>query len=105
MSRTVFPSVKRVEIETQIPSRSRIVCVTGPPGIHLSASQYGVLDCIVDLLIFDVTKNPWRIGGMFDASVPSSLPLPFLLSSERLLPSFDLFQHRNRPPLWRPRRS
>ncbi|CDZ97438.1 Putative RNA methylase [Phaffia rhodozyma] len=41
----------------------------GTPGIKLSAAKYGTQDQIVDLLTFDVTKNPWRVGRMFDAIV------------------------------------
>lgn len=51
----------------QMKGREHVKGGVGPPGIHLSAEQYGVRDRIADLLIFDVTKNPWRIGGMFDA--------------------------------------
>ena len=51
----------------QMKGREHVKGGTGPPGIHLSAKQYGVMDRVVDLLIFDVTKNPWRVGEMFDA--------------------------------------
>ncbi|KAL4078428.1 S-adenosyl-L-methionine-dependent methyltransferase [Scleroderma yunnanense] len=39
------------------------------PGIIRAASQYGVASRIVDLCTFDITNNPWRIGGLFDAIV------------------------------------
>ncbi|KAF8894113.1 tRNA guanosine-2'-O-methyltransferase [Infundibulicybe gibba] len=39
------------------------------PGVIRAATQYGVADRIVDLCTFDVTKNPWRCGGLFDAIV------------------------------------
>ena len=34
-----------------------------------AASQYGVASRIMDLCTFDVTNNPWRIGGLFDAII------------------------------------
>jgi hypothetical protein len=40
-----------------------------PPGIIRAATQYGVAERIVDLCTFDVTHNPWRCGGLFDAIV------------------------------------
>ncbi|KAJ7287585.1 S-adenosyl-L-methionine-dependent methyltransferase [Mycena rebaudengoi] len=40
-----------------------------PPGIVRAAAQYGVADRIVDLCTFDVTRNPWRCGDLFDAIV------------------------------------
>ncbi|KAF9227411.1 tRNA guanosine-2'-O-methyltransferase [Gyrodon lividus] len=39
------------------------------PGIMRAAAQYGVADRIMDLCTFDVTHNPWRCGGLFDAIV------------------------------------
>ncbi|KAG6850972.1 hypothetical protein H0H93_005841 [Arthromyces matolae] len=39
------------------------------PGILSAASQYGTESRILDLCTFDVTKNPWRCGGLFDAIV------------------------------------
>jgi len=39
------------------------------PGIIRSAMQYGVASRIIDLLTMDVTQNPWRSGGLFDAIV------------------------------------
>ena len=39
------------------------------PGIVLAAVQYGVEKRIIDLCTFDITQNPWRCGGMFDAIV------------------------------------
>ncbi|KAL6310395.1 tRNA guanosine-2'-O-methyltransferase [Sparassis latifolia] len=40
-----------------------------PPGIIRAAAQYGVADRIVDLFTFDVTRNPWRCGSLFDAII------------------------------------
>ncbi|KAG6331791.1 hypothetical protein ID866_7297 [Astraeus odoratus] len=39
------------------------------PGVLRAAAQYGVAGQIVDLCTFDVTHNPWRSGGLFDAIV------------------------------------
>jgi len=39
------------------------------PGVLRSATQYGFPERILDLLTFDVTWNPWRCGGLFDAIV------------------------------------
>lgn len=39
------------------------------PGILRAASQYGVAERIMDLCTFDVTRNPWRCGDMFDAII------------------------------------
>ncbi|KAJ7680272.1 hypothetical protein DFH06DRAFT_1265322 [Mycena polygramma] len=43
--------------------------VDQPPGVLRAAKQYGVADRIVDLCTFDVTRNPWRCGNLFDAIV------------------------------------
>ncbi|KAF7361937.1 RNA methylase [Mycena venus] len=40
-----------------------------PPGVLRAAKQYGVADRIVDLCTFDVTRNPWRCGSLFDAII------------------------------------
>ena len=32
-----------------------------------SAAQYGVRHRILDCLNFDLTQNPWRVSGIFDA--------------------------------------
>ncbi|KAJ7783080.1 S-adenosyl-L-methionine-dependent methyltransferase [Mycena metata] len=40
-----------------------------PPGVLRAATQYGVADRIVDLCTFDVTRNPWRCGDLFDTIV------------------------------------
>lgn len=34
-----------------------------------AAAQYGVRERILDLCTFDITRNPWRCGGLFDAIV------------------------------------
>lgn len=39
------------------------------PGVYRSAEQYGVRERVVDCVVFDVTRNPWRCGGIFDAIV------------------------------------
>ncbi|KAI5120311.1 hypothetical protein M0805_005815 [Coniferiporia weirii] len=39
------------------------------PGIRRAAAQYGVAARIVDLCTFDITHNPLRCGGLFDAIV------------------------------------
>ncbi|PSR76499.1 hypothetical protein PHLCEN_2v8402 [Hermanssonia centrifuga] len=39
------------------------------PGIVRAAAQYGVSQRIMDLCTFDVTRNPWRCGELFDAIV------------------------------------
>ncbi|KAJ3861827.1 hypothetical protein EV359DRAFT_83946 [Lentinula novae-zelandiae] len=37
------------------------------PSVFRAASQYGVTPRIIDICTFDVTNNPWRCGGLFDA--------------------------------------
>ncbi|KAJ7218113.1 S-adenosyl-L-methionine-dependent methyltransferase [Mycena pura] len=44
-------------------------CQDEPPGVLRAAKQYGVADRIVDLCTFDVTRNPWRCGNLFDTIV------------------------------------
>lgn len=39
------------------------------PGVYRAAKQYGSATRLVDLCTFDVTKHPWRCGGLFDAIV------------------------------------
>lgn len=39
------------------------------PGIIQSASQYGVAHRILDCCTFDITRNPFRTGGILDAIV------------------------------------
>ena len=39
------------------------------PGIMRAAAQYGTRQRILDLCTFDVTRNPWRCGGLFDAII------------------------------------
>ena len=39
------------------------------PGIMRAAAQYGVRQRILDLCTFDITRNPWRCGGLFDAII------------------------------------
>lgn len=40
-----------------------------PPGVIRAATQYDTACRIVDLCTFDVTRHPWRCGGLFDAIV------------------------------------
>ncbi|KAG6902748.1 hypothetical protein C0995_011896 [Termitomyces sp. Mi166 len=40
-----------------------------PPGVIHAARQYGTESRILDLCTFDVTRNPWRCGSLFDAIV------------------------------------
>ncbi|KAG6920242.1 hypothetical protein DXG01_005011 [Tephrocybe rancida] len=37
------------------------------PGVIRAARQYGTESRVLDLCTFDVTSNPWRCGGLFDA--------------------------------------
>jgi len=49
------------------------------PGILCAAAQYGVRERILDLCTFDITRNPWRCGGLFDAIItdpPCKLSYP-----------------------------
>ncbi|KAF8070698.1 tRNA guanosine-2'-O-methyltransferase [Lyophyllum atratum] len=39
------------------------------PGVLRAARQYGTESRVLDLCTFDVTRNPWRCGGLFDAIV------------------------------------
>lgn len=39
------------------------------PGILRAAAQYGVRERILDLCTFDITRNPWRCGALFDAII------------------------------------
>ncbi|KAG5639118.1 hypothetical protein H0H81_006707 [Sphagnurus paluster] len=39
------------------------------PGVIRAAKAYGTDSRILDLCTFDVTRNPWRCGGLFDAIV------------------------------------
>ncbi|KIJ49558.1 hypothetical protein M422DRAFT_161287 [Sphaerobolus stellatus SS14] len=39
------------------------------PGVFRAAKQYGFPERILDLATFDVTRNPWRCGALFDAIV------------------------------------
>lgn len=53
------------------------------PGVIRAAAQYGVAQRIVDLCTFDVTRHPWRCGGLFDAIItdpPCTFPLPHGIS-------------------------
>ncbi|RDB25139.1 tRNA (guanine(10)-N2)-methyltransferase [Hypsizygus marmoreus] len=39
------------------------------PGVIRAAKQYGTASRMMDICTFDVTRNPWRCGGLFDAIV------------------------------------
>jgi len=39
------------------------------PGILRAAAQYGIRERILDLCTFDITRNPWRCGALFDAII------------------------------------
>ncbi|KAH9036726.1 hypothetical protein EDB83DRAFT_2208161, partial [Lactarius deliciosus] len=39
------------------------------PGMLRAVTQYGVRQRILDLCTFDITQNPWRCGGLFDAII------------------------------------
>lgn len=39
------------------------------PGIMRAAAQYAVQQRILDLCTFDITRNPWRCGALFDAII------------------------------------
>jgi hypothetical protein len=39
------------------------------PGIFQSASQYGITDRILDCCTFDITRSPFRTGGILDAII------------------------------------
>jgi tRNA (guanine10-N2)-methyltransferase len=39
------------------------------PGIMRAAAQYSVRQRILDLCTFDITRNPWRCGALFDAII------------------------------------
>ncbi|KDQ21877.1 hypothetical protein BOTBODRAFT_99027 [Botryobasidium botryosum FD-172 SS1] len=45
------------------------------PGVVRAAQQYGVGTRLIDCCTFDVTKNPWRCGGIMDAIVTAHLIL------------------------------
>lgn len=69
------------------------------PGIMRAAAQYGISQNIMDLCTFDVTKNPWRCGELFDAIItdpPCKLnlvsPRKFNLTS-RLQMEYELAQN------------
>lgn len=39
------------------------------PGVFRAATKYGLRNRILDCLTFDVTRNGWRRGGLFDAII------------------------------------
>ncbi|KAF8135476.1 tRNA guanosine-2'-O-methyltransferase [Boletus edulis] len=69
------------------------------PGIIRAAAQYGVAQRIIDLCTFDVTRHPWRCGGLFDAIITDP-PYGIRAGAKRL----GRKKHRNdRPPPQVPR--
>ncbi|KAF5370810.1 hypothetical protein D9758_001866 [Tetrapyrgos nigripes] len=74
------------------------------PGVFRAAAQYGVSARILDLLTFDVTHNPWRCGGLFDAIVTDP-PYGVRAGAKRLGRKKELdperqalyWEHRNNP--------
>jgi len=75
------------------------------PGVVRAAAQYGVASRILDLCTFDVTRNPWRCGALFDAIVTDP-PYGVRAGARRigrkkeLSPSrlTQLLEHRKLPP-------
>lgn len=61
------------------------VIVETTPGIVRAAAQYGVANRIMDLCTFDVTRNPWRCGELFDAIItdPPCKPVNYRHHSRR----------------------
>jgi tRNA (guanine10-N2)-methyltransferase len=57
------------------------------PGIMRAAAQYGVRQRILDLCTFDITRHPWRCGGLFDAIITDP---PCKLSFSEAISSFHL---------------
>ncbi|KAH6913799.1 RNA methylase [Coprinopsis sp. MPI-PUGE-AT-0042] len=43
--------------------------MSSEPGVMRAAKQYNVDHRILDLATFDLTNNPWRTGGLFDAII------------------------------------
>ncbi|KAJ2579653.1 hypothetical protein GGH95_002991 [Coemansia sp. RSA 1836] len=41
----------------------------GVNGISANLAQYGLADRVLDTVVFDICRNPWRSGPMFDAIV------------------------------------
>ncbi|KAJ1922920.1 hypothetical protein LPJ71_001034 [Coemansia sp. S17] len=41
----------------------------GVDGISANLAQYGLADRVLDTVVFDICRNPWRDGPMFDAIV------------------------------------
>ncbi|KAJ2027546.1 hypothetical protein IWW57_002555 [Coemansia sp. S610] len=41
----------------------------GVNGISANLAQYGLADRVLDTVVFDICRNPWRDGPMFDAIV------------------------------------
>ena len=47
----------------------RLFLPEAQPGIMRAAEQYAVRQRILDLCTFDITRNPWRCGALFDAII------------------------------------
>ena len=65
------------------------------PGIMRAAAQYAVRQRILDLCTFDITRNPWRCGALFDAIItdpPCKLSSHFQRRNEHnIMSESDLF--------------
>ncbi|KAI0335002.1 tRNA guanosine-2'-O-methyltransferase [Cubamyces sp. BRFM 1775] len=73
-----------------------------PPGIIRAAAQYGIANRIMDLCTFDVTQNPWRCGGLFDAIVTDP-PYGVRAGAKRLGRKNERPTREGPPPVHAPR--
>jgi tRNA G10 N-methylase Trm11 len=61
---------KGAELQFLHPGYHSILSISGKPvGVLRAAAQYGVASRVLDLCTFDVTRNPWRCGELFDAII------------------------------------
>lgn len=67
------PMTLLLNVET---SHKLQLTIESRPGIFRAAEQYGVESRVLDLCTFDVTHNPWRRGGIFDAIVTDPPCMP-----------------------------
>jgi len=72
------------------------------PGIIRAAEQYGVRQRILDLCTFDITRNPWRCGALFDAIVTDP-PYGVRAGAKRLGRKKERVQVVDSPPPLQPR--
>lgn len=73
----------------QVLDLNHYFCPDQSPGIIRAAQQYGVSQRIMDLCTFDVTRNPWRCGGLFDAIITDP-PCTYICLIESILYSLQL---------------